>query len=119
MRERGIKDIVCGAAPYDSEALLASPDMQSVADDIEMPELVLIAVAEADLHPVLKQARTEPALMLSDQVYRLLVRMPTAATRATVAASPASSTPSASRRWWRCPMSAPTPTSASTPSSSS
>lgn len=34
------------------------------------------------LHPVLKQARTEPALMLSDQVYRLLVRMPTAASTA-------------------------------------
>jgi hypothetical protein len=31
------------------------------------------------LSPLLKQARTEPALMLSDQVYRLLVRMPTSA----------------------------------------
>lgn len=34
------------------------------------------------LGPVLKQARTEPALMLSDQVYRLLVRMPTSAATA-------------------------------------
>jgi WS/DGAT/MGAT family acyltransferase len=34
------------------------------------------------LHPILKQARTEPALMLSDQVYRMLVRMPTAASTA-------------------------------------
>jgi diacylglycerol O-acyltransferase len=34
------------------------------------------------LHPVLKQARTEPALMLSDQVYRMLVRLPTTASTA-------------------------------------
>jgi diacylglycerol O-acyltransferase / wax synthase len=31
------------------------------------------------LQPVLRQAVSEPALMLSDQVYRLLVRLPTAA----------------------------------------
>jgi WS/DGAT/MGAT family acyltransferase len=34
------------------------------------------------LHPLLRRAVTEPALMLSDQVYRLLVRMPTSASTA-------------------------------------
>ncbi len=34
------------------------------------------------LHPLLRRAATEPALMLSDQVYRLLVRMPTSASTA-------------------------------------
>jgi hypothetical protein len=51
-----------------------------------VPARVVIPVDVADvgehiraLHPVLKQARTEPALMLSDQVYRFLVRLPTSA----------------------------------------
>jgi WS/DGAT/MGAT family acyltransferase len=51
-----------------------------------VPARVVVPVAVADpvahlkaLQPVLLQARTEPALMLSDQVYRMLVRMPTAA----------------------------------------
>lgn len=34
------------------------------------------------LHPLLRRAATEPALMLSDQVYRLLVRLPTSASTA-------------------------------------
>jgi WS/DGAT/MGAT family acyltransferase len=51
-----------------------------------VPARVVLPVAVDDaaahmsvLSPLLKQARTEPALMLSDQVYRMLVRMPTAA----------------------------------------
>jgi WS/DGAT/MGAT family acyltransferase len=51
-----------------------------------VPARVVVPVDVADpvqhlhaLSPVLKQARTEPALVLSDQVYRFLVRMPTAA----------------------------------------
>jgi WS/DGAT/MGAT family acyltransferase len=51
-----------------------------------VPARVVLPVAVGDpaahmtaLSPLLRQARTEPALMLSDQVYRMLVRMPTAA----------------------------------------
>ena len=54
-----------------------------------VPARVIVPVDVADpsehmkaLHPVLKQARTEPALMLSDQVYRTLVRLPTSASTA-------------------------------------
>ncbi len=66
-------------------------NLRTGADDTQggnrwVPARVIVPVDVADpldhmraLHPVLKQARTEPALMLSDQVYRLLVRMPTAA----------------------------------------
>ncbi|MGA7687974.1 MAG: wax ester/triacylglycerol synthase domain-containing protein [Jiangellales bacterium] len=54
-----------------------------------VPARVILPVDEPDasqhmkvLHPLLRQAATEPALMLSDQVYRLLVRMPTSASTA-------------------------------------
>jgi diacylglycerol O-acyltransferase / wax synthase len=54
-----------------------------------VPARVVVPVDVADpgdhiraLGPILKQARTEPALVLSDQVYRFLVRMPTAAATA-------------------------------------
>ncbi len=54
-----------------------------------VPARVVVPVDVADpgahlkaLQPILKQARTEPALVLSDQVYRLLVRLPTSAATA-------------------------------------
>jgi WS/DGAT/MGAT family acyltransferase len=65
-------------------------NLRTDADDTSgnrwVPARVVVPVDVADpvehlhaLSPVLKQARTEPALVLSDQVYRLLVRLPTAA----------------------------------------
>ncbi len=65
-------------------------NMRTHADDTSgnrwVPARVVVPVDVPDpvehlraLSPVLKKARTEPALVLSDQVYRLLVRMPTAA----------------------------------------
>ena len=42
-------------AGYPVFPVVRNMDMASVADEIEVPELVLIAVAEADLHSVLQQ----------------------------------------------------------------
>lgn len=62
------------------------------ADDTEVggnrwvPARFPVPISEADpqvrmkqLHPMLRQAATEPALVVSEPVYRLLVRLPTAA----------------------------------------
>ena len=69
-------------------------NLRTGADDPQggnrwVPARVVVPIDVADpsehmkaLHPVLKQARTEPALMLSDQVYRTLVRLPTSASTA-------------------------------------